>query len=224
MGKFGLELHPEKTRLIEFGRYAAERRAKREEGSRRPLTFWVSPTFVERATRRAISRYTEDHRQTYGSQAEGLSCEAAAADARENPGNAGVAAGRCVRGYFLYHAIPGNEERLKAFLHEVSEVGLRTLRRRSQRTRWTWSDLWSDSASCYLRFDPTPYRRSASTPNIQGRNRVRESRQHGTVRGCRATGIPTATHVGVRAGVLRGMPVGIHGMAGETHCSTMQEL
>src|SRR5207245_11632841 len=30
--KFGLELHPEKTRLIEFGRYAAERREKREEG------------------------------------------------------------------------------------------------------------------------------------------------------------------------------------------------
>jgi len=35
--KFGLELHPEKTRLIEFGRYAAERRAKRGEG--KPETF-----------------------------------------------------------------------------------------------------------------------------------------------------------------------------------------
>ena len=32
LGKFGLELHPEKTRLIEFGRYAAERRKKRGEG------------------------------------------------------------------------------------------------------------------------------------------------------------------------------------------------
>ena len=37
MGKFGLELHPEKTRLIEFGRYATERRAKRGEG--KPETF-----------------------------------------------------------------------------------------------------------------------------------------------------------------------------------------
>jgi len=35
--KFGLELHPEKTRLIEFGRYAAERRKKRGEG--KPETF-----------------------------------------------------------------------------------------------------------------------------------------------------------------------------------------
>jgi len=37
MAKFGLELHPEKTRLMEFGRYAAQRRAKRGEG--RPETF-----------------------------------------------------------------------------------------------------------------------------------------------------------------------------------------
>ena len=35
--KFGLELHPEKTRLIEFGRYAAERRKERGEG--KPETF-----------------------------------------------------------------------------------------------------------------------------------------------------------------------------------------
>jgi len=37
LGKFGLELHPEKTRLIEFGRYAAERRRKRGKG--KPETF-----------------------------------------------------------------------------------------------------------------------------------------------------------------------------------------
>src|SRR5881392_3629010 len=37
LGKFGLELHPEKTRLIEFGRYAAERRSERGEG--KPETF-----------------------------------------------------------------------------------------------------------------------------------------------------------------------------------------
>ena len=37
LGKFGLELHPEKTRLIEFGRYAAEHRTKRGEG--KPETF-----------------------------------------------------------------------------------------------------------------------------------------------------------------------------------------
>jgi hypothetical protein len=44
--KFGLELHPEKTRLLEFGRYAAERRAKRGEGK---------PEYVGRITRRGTS-------------------------------------------------------------------------------------------------------------------------------------------------------------------------
>src|SRR5260370_12586195 len=37
--KFGLELHPDKTRLIEFGRYAAERRRKRGEGKPETFTF-----------------------------------------------------------------------------------------------------------------------------------------------------------------------------------------
>src|SRR4030095_10354275 len=37
LGEFGLEVHPEKTRLIEFGRYAAERRRKRGQG--KPETF-----------------------------------------------------------------------------------------------------------------------------------------------------------------------------------------
>ena len=43
-----------------------------------------------------------------------------------------------VRGYFQYHAIPGNEERLKAFRKDVLRLWLRQLRRRSQRSRWTW--------------------------------------------------------------------------------------
>ena len=43
-----------------------------------------------------------------------------------------------VRGYFQYHAVPGNEARLRAFLHEVRRGWLRTLRRRSQRSCWTW--------------------------------------------------------------------------------------
>ena len=49
--KFGLELHPEKTRLIEFGRYAEERRAKR--GERSPETFdFLGFTHINGKTRR----------------------------------------------------------------------------------------------------------------------------------------------------------------------------
>jgi group II intron reverse transcriptase/maturase len=54
LGKFGLELHPEKTRLIEFGRYAAKRRKEHGKEDRRPSTFWVSLTCVGRTRRPAI--------------------------------------------------------------------------------------------------------------------------------------------------------------------------
>jgi RNA-directed DNA polymerase len=43
-----------------------------------------------------------------------------------------------VRGYFQYHAIPDNWARLEAFRREVLRMWLRQLRRRSQRSRWTW--------------------------------------------------------------------------------------
>ena len=43
-----------------------------------------------------------------------------------------------VRGYFQYHAIPGNEKRLRAFRNDVLRIWLSLLRRRSQRSRWTW--------------------------------------------------------------------------------------
>jgi predicted nuclease with TOPRIM domain len=46
--------------------------------------------------------------------------------------------GRVVRGYFRYHAVPRNEERLKAFRHEVLRMWMWQLRRRSQRNRWSW--------------------------------------------------------------------------------------
>ena len=46
--------------------------------------------------------------------------------------------GAVVRGYFQYHAVPENQERLKAFRNDVQRLWLSQLRRRSQRSRWTW--------------------------------------------------------------------------------------
>ena len=44
-----------------------------------------------------------------------------------------------VRGYFQYHALPDNQQRLKSFRNDVRRLWLRQLRRRSQRSRWTWA-------------------------------------------------------------------------------------
>ncbi len=138
MGKFGLELHPEKTRLIEFGRYATERRAKRGEG--KPETFnFLGFTHICGTSQ--PKGYFTVRRKTIGKR-----MAAKLKDIREklrqrmheDPGGTLKWLQMVVRGYFQYHAVPGNEERLKAFLHEVRRTWLRMLRRRSQRTRWTW--------------------------------------------------------------------------------------
>jgi hypothetical protein len=86
-----------------------------------------------------------------------------------------------VRGYYQYHAVPRNEYRLKTFRHEVLRMWLWTLRRRSQRTRWTWERFEEKLGSLIPVVEvlhPYPDVRFASTHpsfgrNIQGRNRVR---------------------------------------------------
>lgn len=57
---------------------------------------------------------------------------------REKTKDIGKWLGSVVRGSFRYHAVPRNEERLKAFRHEVLRMWMWQLRRRSQRNRWSW--------------------------------------------------------------------------------------
>jgi len=139
LGKFGLELHPEKTRLIEFGRYAAERRRKRGEG--KPETF----NFLGFTHICGTSHKTGYF--TVGRKIIGKRMAAKLKDIRSQlrrrlhgpVGNTAAWMQSVVRGYFQYHAIPGNQERLWAFRKDVLRLWLRQLRRRSQRSRWTWA-------------------------------------------------------------------------------------
>jgi RNA-directed DNA polymerase len=136
--KFGLELHPEKTRLMEFGRYAAERRAKRGEG--KPETFNFLG-FTHICGKNHKTGYFMVYRKTIGKRMaaklkqirqqlrQGL---------HEKTKDTTKWLPSVVRGFFQYHAIPRNEERLKAFRYEVLRMWWWQLRRRSQRTRWTW--------------------------------------------------------------------------------------
>ncbi len=139
LGKFGLELHPEKTRLIEFGRYAAERRAKRGEG--KPETFNFLG-FTHICGKNHVSGHFMVYRKTIGKR-----MAAKLKDVRQKLRRALHASTddtakwlrAVVRGYFQYHSVPRNEQRMKAFRHEVLRMWWWQLRRRSQRTRWTWN-------------------------------------------------------------------------------------
>jgi len=138
LGKSGLELHPEKTRLIEFGRYAAARRKERGQG--KPETFnFLGFTHICGTSHKA--GYFVVLRQTIGKRmAAKLKEIKAKLQRRMHEPSAGTLKWlqSVVRGYFQYHAVPGNEQRLRAFRKDVLRLWLRQLRRRSQRSHWTW--------------------------------------------------------------------------------------
>ena len=86
-----------------------------------------------------------------------------------------------VGGYFRYHAVPRNEQRLKAFRHEVLRLRLWQLGRRSQRHRWTWNRFPEKLGNLLPEvgiMHPYPevrfaFRHPKFGQNIRGRNRVR---------------------------------------------------
>jgi len=177
LAKFGLELHPEKTRLIEFGRFAAERRKKRGEG--KPETFnFLGFTHIC-GTNHQTGKYTI-HRKTIGKRMAAKLKEIRAQLRKRMhervPGTVKWLQ-QVVTGYFQYHAIPGNLARMRAFRSDVLWSWLQALRRRSQRHRMSWERF----KACLDPLLPPvqimqPYpdvRFAAKHHSILGKNRVR---------------------------------------------------
>jgi group II intron reverse transcriptase/maturase len=136
--KFGLELHPEKTRLIEFGRHAEKRRHDRGDGP--PETFdFLGFTHICGKTRRGVFTI---HRRTARKK-----FQASLAKIKENLSRfrhadlrkTGAWLQSVLRGWYQYYAVPGNFPRLSQFRDAVQDMWLRQLQRRSQRGRsFTW--------------------------------------------------------------------------------------
>jgi group II intron reverse transcriptase/maturase len=140
--KFGLNLHEEKTRLIEFGCFAAARRERR--GESRPETFdFLGFTHYCATTRRG--RFKVGRRSIAKRMRRTLTVIKAQLRRRmhQPQGETGRWLDRVVRGWLTYHAVPGNIDRLGQFTDEVKKLWLHSLRRRSQkgRDRWTWARL-----------------------------------------------------------------------------------
>lgn len=139
LAKFGLSLNDEKTRVVEFGRFAAQNRARR--GLRRPRTFdFLGFTHVCGVTR-TNGRFTV-WRLTSGKRMR-ASLKALRQQLNRRMHEPVRATGqwlrRVVQGYFGYHAVPGNSDRLSAFRKEVGRAWLQALRRRGQHGRMPWT-------------------------------------------------------------------------------------
>jgi RNA-directed DNA polymerase len=134
---FALSLHPEKTRLIEFGRCAAENRRRRALG--KPETFnFLGFTFICGKSRRGkflVKRKSRRDRMRAKLQA--IKEELRRCMHRPIP-EQGKWLKQVVTGYFNYHAVPTNIQALAAFRYFVIKLWRRTLQRRSQTAGMTW--------------------------------------------------------------------------------------
>jgi len=139
--KFALELHPDKTRLIEFGRYAKARRTRRgERGS--PETFrFLGFLHACGSSRRGsflLTRRSDLKRMRVTLQA----VKETMTRRRHDPvDEQGKWLGQVVRGYLGYFAVPTNSRSIGRFRSEVIRMWCRNLRQRSHRHRLTWQRM-----------------------------------------------------------------------------------
>jgi RNA-directed DNA polymerase len=149
--KFALALHPEKTRLIEFGRHAAKDRAARGLGKPETFNFLGFTHICSRSRRGGFLLQRKTRRDRMRAKLRSLKVELRRRRHEPIP-QQGRWLAQVLRGYFAYHAVPTNYPRLAAFRTHLVVLWRRTLRRRSQRDFTSWERI-TRLAQAYL---PTP--------------------------------------------------------------------
>jgi RNA-directed DNA polymerase len=140
MAKFGLELHPEKTRLIEFGREAWMKR--QQEGKGKPETFQFLG-FTHYCGQNSKGHFTV-WRETVSKRMRAKLMEIKQelrTRMHEPIAQTGRWLKQVVQGYYQYHAVPGNLRRLSLFRGRLQRIWRQILRRRGQKQPTTWERL-----------------------------------------------------------------------------------
>jgi len=141
LAKFGLELHPDKTRLIEFGRFAARNRKQHGEGKPETFTFLGFTHFCgQRISDGAFIVWRITAKKRMVAKLKAIKAEL---QRRRHDRTAEVGAWlrKVVLGYYQYHAVPGNTTQLRIFQRRVNWLWRNVLIRRSQRAQVRWERL-----------------------------------------------------------------------------------
>src|SRR5438445_12271101 len=140
LGKCGLELHPDKTRRIEFGRFAEQNRERRGEG--KPETFDFLG-FTHISGKNGLGRFMV--RRTTIRKRMRAKLRQIKQQLRERMHDPVPQTGQwlksVVQGYFNYYAVPGNLTSLGVFRDRVLAHWWRTIRRRSHKHRISWTRI-----------------------------------------------------------------------------------
>ena len=174
--KFGLDLHPEKTKVIEFGYWAAHNRAKR--GERKPETFTFLG-FTHRCARKqgngmfTIKRTTSKKKM----QTKLLGLKIEMRKRMHLPVNEqGRWLNSVIRGIDQYYGVPGNELALNRYRYEIGWRWWRSLRRRGNRRKISWAkmhpliNMWFPEAQIH---HPYPLQRMGFVNTTRGKSRMR---------------------------------------------------
>lgn len=173
LGQFGLKLHPQKTRLIEFGRFARDNRRRRGQG--KPDTFdFLGFTHCCGKTRKGkfmVLRITSGKRL----RAKLLAVKTELRKRMHRPvAEQGQYLRSVVAGHARYFAVPCNGARVQVFRFQVGRLWHRTLCRRSQAKHLSWKRMhkivaqWLPSPRiCH------PYPNQRLIVTTQGRSRMR---------------------------------------------------
>jgi len=170
---FGLELHPAKTRLVEFGRFAAPNRRQRGDGKPQTFNFlgFTHSCAKTQGGRFMVLRQTM--RSRWQAKLKDVKDELRRRLHHPVPEQGGYLR-QVVLGHLHYYGVPCNGPALHAFRTAVERLWRRVLRRRSQRHSLPWhrmtryTDRWLPSVRLY---HPYPDARLAVT--TQGRSRMR---------------------------------------------------
>src|SRR5947207_2265661 len=138
--EFALSLHPDKTRLIEFGRFAANDRKLRGLGKPEPFTSLGFTFICGRSRRGNFQLQRKTRRDRMRGKLRDIKAELRRRMHQPIP-EQGKWLRQVVAGHFAYYAVPSNSRALSAFRHYVTDLWRRTLRRRSEKGGFTWERM-----------------------------------------------------------------------------------
>lgn len=141
LGKFNLDLHPSKTRLIQFGRFAAERRAAKGKGKPETFDFLGFTHICAKSSKGKFMLLRLPIRKRMQAKLREIKEQLKLRRYTSIP-----EMGRWLRsllsGWYQYYAVPNTSRYLVKFRRRVAWLWLRALRRRSQRSRMTWRRMY----------------------------------------------------------------------------------
>jgi hypothetical protein len=137
---FGLELHPDKTRRIEFGRFAEANRRRRGEGNPETFDFLGFTHFCGKNSLGRFAVRRKSIRKRMRTKLRRIKSELH--KRMHDPlSQTGQWLKSIVQGYFNYHAVPGNTASLSLFRHRLLVLWWHSVRRRSQKHRISWTRM-----------------------------------------------------------------------------------